>query len=63
MSRFMFLFLFSSRSDKIAVVLSGCGVYDGAEVHESAACLAAITRQVGHVAPLPPPRPDFASFS
>ena len=35
----------SSRADKIAVVLSGCGVYDGAEVHESAACLAAISRQ------------------
>lgn len=29
---------------KVAVVLSGCGVYDGSEVHEAAAVLAAITR-------------------
>jgi len=29
---------------KIAVVLSGCGVYDGSEIHESAAAMAAITR-------------------
>jgi len=29
---------------KIAVVLSGCGVYDGTEVHEAAAALAALTR-------------------
>jgi enhancing lycopene biosynthesis protein 2 len=28
----------------VAVVLSGCGVYDGSEIHEAAACLAAITR-------------------
>lgn len=28
----------------VAVVLSGCGVYDGTEVHEAAACLAALTR-------------------
>jgi len=32
---------------KVAVVLSGCGVYDGTEVHEAASCLAAITRH-GH---------------
>ncbi len=43
-SRFALPFL-PRFSDKIAVVLSGCGVYDGAEVHESAAALAAITRQ------------------
>jgi len=29
---------------KIAVVLSGCGVYDGTEVHEAAAAMAALTR-------------------
>lgn len=29
---------------KIAVVLSGCGVYDGTEVHEAAAALAALSR-------------------
>ena len=30
--------------NKVAVVLSGSGVYDGTELHEAAACLAAITR-------------------
>ena len=29
---------------KIAVILSGCGVYDGTEVHEAAAALAALSR-------------------
>ena len=29
---------------KIAVVLSGCGVYDGSEIHETAAAMAALTR-------------------
>merc|ERR1719429_1020838 len=28
----------------VAVVLTGCGVYDGTEVHEASACLAALTR-------------------
>ena len=28
----------------VAVVLSGTGVYDGSEVHEAAACFAALTR-------------------
>jgi hypothetical protein len=32
---------------QVAVVLSGCGVYDGTEVHEAAAILAAITRHNG----------------
>ena len=31
-------------SKKIAIVLAGNGVYDGTEVHEAAACLAAVTR-------------------
>ncbi len=31
-------------SKKVAVVLSGCGVYDGSEIHEAAACMAAISR-------------------
>ena len=35
-------------SKKVAVVLSGCGVYDGSEIHEAAACMAAITRHGGH---------------
>jgi len=29
---------------KIAVVLSGSGVYDGSEIHETAAAMAALTR-------------------
>ena len=29
---------------KIGVVLSGCGVYDGAEIHESVVTLLAIDR-------------------
>jgi len=37
----------SMAGPKIAVVLSGCGVYDGTEVHEAAAALAAITRNGG----------------
>jgi len=32
-------------SGKVAVVLSGCGVYDGTEVHEAAAVCSALTRQ------------------
>lgn len=31
-------------ADKVAVVLSGCGVYDGSDIHEAVACLAALTR-------------------
>jgi len=34
----------SINNSKIAVVLSGCGVYDGTEVHEAAAALAALSR-------------------
>lgn len=38
-------FSMSSADNKnVAVVLSGCGVYDGTEVHEAAAVLAALTR-------------------
>jgi len=33
-----------ANNSNVAVVLSGCGVYDGTEVHEAASCLAAITR-------------------
>ena len=33
-----------SGKKKIAVVLSGCGVYDGAEIHESVLTLLAISR-------------------
>ncbi|XP_076826053.1 glutamine amidotransferase-like class 1 domain-containing protein 3, mitochondrial [Clavelina lepadiformis] len=31
-------------SPKIALVLSGCGVYDGSEVHEASACLVHLSR-------------------
>lgn len=36
----------STAADKprVAVVFSGCGVFDGTEIHEAAACLAALTR-------------------
>ena len=48
LSRMIAIRSFSSTTQlsakKIAVVLSGNGVYDGTEVHEAAACLAAITR-------------------
>ena len=30
---------------KVAVILSGCGVYDGAEIHESVLTLLALDRQ------------------
>jgi len=44
---FMAASMFSTSNlinSKIAVVLSGCGVYDGTEVHEAAAALAALSR-------------------
>ena len=34
-----------SKKSRIAVVLSGCGVYDGAEIHEAVMSLLAIDRQ------------------
>nr|BAN20916.1 unkown protein [Riptortus pedestris] len=34
----------STDSNKVAVVLSGCGVYDGTEIHEAAAVLSHLTR-------------------
>lgn len=36
-----------NRKPKVAVVLSGCGVYDGAEIHESVLTLLAIDRHGG----------------
>ena len=36
-----------SAKPKFAVVLSGCGVYDGAEIHEAVLTLLAIDRQGG----------------
>ena len=34
-----------SRQPRIAVILSGCGVYDGAEIHESVLTLLALSRE------------------
>ncbi|GAB6023277.1 Glutamine amidotransferase-like class 1 domain-containing protein 3A, mitochondrial, variant 2 [Chamberlinius hualienensis] len=34
----------ASSSPKVAVVLSGSGVYDGSEIHETSACLVHLTR-------------------
>nr|CAB3248348.1 ES1 protein homolog, mitochondrial-like [Phallusia mammillata] len=34
----------AAMSAKVAVVLSGCGVYDGSEVHEASACLVHLSR-------------------
>ena len=39
---------------KVAVVLSGCGVYDGAEIHESVLTLLALDRRDAHVTLLAP---------
>jgi enhancing lycopene biosynthesis protein 2 len=36
-----------NRKPKVAVVLSGCGVFDGAEIHEAVLTLLAINRQGG----------------
>jgi len=41
---------------KIAVVLSGCGVYDGSEIHETTAAMAAITRGGAEVEVFAPDR-------
>lgn len=34
----------STESNKVAVVLSGCGVYDGSEIHEAVSVLSHLTR-------------------
>ena len=34
----------ADRTDRWRQVLSGCGVYDGAEVHEASACLVHLSR-------------------
>lgn len=39
----------STAGPKVAVILSGCGVYDGTEIHEAAAALAAISRNGGEI--------------
>jgi len=37
------------QSPNVAVVLAGCGVYDGSEVHEASACLVHLSRQNANV--------------
>jgi len=34
----------SIMTNKVAIILSGCGVYDGSEVHEASACCVALSR-------------------
>ena len=41
-------------STKVAVVLSGCGVYDGSEVHESSAVLTHLSRHGAEVSVFAP---------
>jgi len=48
----------SSVNAKIAVVLSGCGVYDGTEVHEAAAALAQLSRKGAEVSMFAPDKPQ-----
>ena len=43
-NRFLGTTMPPEKNKKVAVVLSGSGVYDGSEIHEAAACLAALTR-------------------
>ena len=43
-----------SMSTKVAVVLSGCGVYDGTEVHESSAVLMYLSRHAAQVSMFAP---------
>lgn len=41
---------------KVAVILSGCGVYDGSEIHEASACLVHLSRHNAEVAMFAPDR-------
>ena len=40
---------------KVAVILSGCGVFDGAEIHEAVISLLALARQGKHPFNASPP--------
>ncbi|RAU22038.1 isoprenoid biosynthesis protein ElbB [Paramagnetospirillum kuznetsovii] len=48
-----------SAKPKFAVVLSGCGVYDGAEIHEAVLTLLAIDRHGGSYQCFAPDRPQM----
>ncbi|MCC4263376.1 isoprenoid biosynthesis glyoxalase ElbB [Oceanimonas baumannii] len=43
---------------KVAVILSGCGVYDGAEIHEAVLCLLHLARQGAHYQCFAPDKPQ-----
>ena len=47
---------------RIGVILSGCGVHDGAEVHESVIAMLALARQGAEVVCLAPDRPQAKVF-
>ena len=36
-------------SHRVAVILAGCGVYDGSEVHEASAALVSLSRNKAQV--------------
>lgn len=44
----------SAAQTKVALVLSGCGVYDGSEIHEASACLVHLSRGKAEVAMFAP---------
>jgi enhancing lycopene biosynthesis protein 2 len=43
----------------IALVLSGCGVYDGSEIHEASACLVHLSRHSANVHIFAPDKPQI----
>lgn len=47
------------RMNRIAVILSGCGVYDGTEIHEACAALLALRRAGAAVVACAPSGPQF----
>ncbi|KAK3095957.1 hypothetical protein FSP39_021303 [Pinctada imbricata] len=49
----------SSLNAKVAVVLSGCGVYDGSEVHEASAVLVHLSRHQSQVSMFAPDIPQM----
>lgn len=40
----MFVFALDNMAKRVAVILSGCGVYDGTEVHEASAVMVHLSR-------------------
>lgn len=42
----------SQMAKRVAVVLAGCGVYDGSEIHEASAILVHLSRGGASVSPL-----------